>query len=172
MVSFVIPNVFADTPSDSYDAVAINAVSPVAPMIRTTFPFVMLCPVVFFTYINMSAAFCAETANDDDNTLFDPNGPNTFEPVTNDAVYAVDANDAELINPVKLPWNEPLNEPDADNPVEPVVATIVPVPFIAVVLKFDVHPPITTFTDVKLSTDNAVKLALLPDTMTFFHVGI
>ena len=53
----VIPNVLADTPSLSYEAVAIRALSPVAPYILTTFPLLIWAPDVFLTYIKMSWAF-------------------------------------------------------------------------------------------------------------------
>ena len=78
-----------------------------------------------------------------------------------------------MVVPTKLPWNEPLNEPDADNPVAPVVATIFPVPLIAVVVKLPAEPPpITTWPEVRLSTCKADRFALLPDTITFFQVAI
>ncbi len=44
-----MPNVLADTLSESQDAVVINALSPVAPFIRTTLPFGIDVPVTFFT---------------------------------------------------------------------------------------------------------------------------
>jgi hypothetical protein len=97
MVSFVIPNVFADTPSDSYDAVAINALSPVDPIIRTTFPFVIVCPVVFFTYINISDAFCDVPDVNAYDALVACEADIANEAV--EAIEAVDANEAEVTVP-------------------------------------------------------------------------
>ncbi len=154
MVSFVIPNVFADTLSDSYDAVAINAVSPVAPVIRTTVPFVMLCPVVFFTYINMSAAFCAETENDADITLFAPHGPIIFDPVINDAVVALDAdtaNEADVI----------LFEPNGPNTFDPVTNDEVLA-----------NEAVPCNDPVMLGAFRDASSALEPEMMTFFQDGI
>ena len=48
-------------------------------------------------------------------------------------------------SPENVPSNEPLNEPLCSNPLAAVVATIFPVPFIAVVDKLPAEPPpITT----------------------------
>jgi hypothetical protein len=75
----------------------------------------------------------------------------------------VDANEALVANeavPVKGPAKEPLKEPEADNPVAPVVATIFPVPLIAVTDRLAVPPPpITTEPDVRLSTFNVASSA-------------
>ena len=57
----------------------------------------------------------ATTAYDDEITLFDPYGPNTPDAVTNEAVNATDAD-------VIKPENEPLNDPECDNPDAAVVA--------------------------------------------------
>jgi hypothetical protein len=61
-----------------------------------------------------------ETAKDADIILFDPNGPNTFEPVINDDVCA-------LIAQLEVPNKDPVNElaitdPDVCIPVESIVA--------------------------------------------------
>jgi hypothetical protein len=71
------------------------------------------------------------------------------------------------------PKKEPEKEPVMDTPVAPVVASMLPEPLIALVLKLRVvPPPITTDPEVKLSTFNAANSAELPDTTTFFHVAI
>ena len=54
-----------------------------------------------------------------------------------------------------------------------VVATILPVPLMAVVVKLPAAPPpITTLPDVKPSTCMFARLAVLPDTITFFQVAM
>ena len=70
------------------------------------------------------------------------------------------------------PENDPLNEPERDNPDAPVVATIFPVPLIAVVDRLLEPPPITTCPDVRLSTCKLGMFAVLPETNTFFQVAI
>jgi hypothetical protein len=62
-----------------------------------------------------------------------------------------------LIVPTKSPSNEPLNEPECDNPVAAVVATIFPEPFTAVVVKLPEFP--VTRPDDKESTCKSVRLA-------------
>ena len=51
-------------------------------------------PPCMFEAVNANdavTALDADTANDADITLLAPNGPNTFDPVTNEAVLAIDA---------------------------------------------------------------------------------
>ena len=63
----------------------------------------------------LDTALELDIANDDDNILFEPNGPNTFDPVIKEAVcavaaeLAVEANDAvPNKEPVKLPVKLPV----------------------------------------------------------------
>lgn len=72
-----------------------------------------------------------------------------------------------------VPVNDPVNEPVMDTPEAPEVATMLPVPFIALVLRSEtLPPPITTDPEVRLSTLRVDSSAELPETTTFFHVGI
>ena len=73
--------------------------------------------------------------------------------------------------PKKLPLKDPLNEPECDRFVAPVVATILPVPLIVWIPKVPFALPVTTPFN-KLSTCKAERAALLPETMTFFQVAM
>jgi hypothetical protein len=77
------------------------------------------------------------------------------------SVLAVVGNIAVAVTPVSpepSPWNDPLNDPEWDNPEAPVVATMFPVPLIAVVVRLPaVPPPITTWFAVKPSTCTFAK---------------
>ena len=74
------------------------------------------------------------------------------------------------VNCEPLPWNDPLKDPEWSNPVAFVVATIFPVPLIAVVVKFPDAP--VTKPDDRESTCKFAKFADDPETITFFHVAI
>ncbi len=47
-----------------------------------------------------------DIANDAEIILFDPNGPNTFDPVINEAVCAVIVNDAVFVNELDIALEE------------------------------------------------------------------
>jgi hypothetical protein len=100
----------------------------------------------------------------------------SYVPAADKPLPAVNALALDATTPVKpdpFPLNDPLNDPEWTNPEAPVVATILPVPLIAVVVKLPaVPPPITTFPDVKPSTCMFARLAVLPDTITFFQVAM
>ena len=95
---------------------------------------------------------------------------------------------AVAVTPVKLaplPMNEPLNEPECDNPVAPVVAVILPLPLIVRKVTALVPSPTSIDPDVRVDApvpplgtvkavvnDSDVSSAADPETITFFQLGI